>query len=876
MNDAARPKTVHLKDYAAPDYRIETINLRFDLREESTTVTSRMEVRATYDPATGRRPLVLNGQELELVSVAMDHEPAADDGYVVEDGTLTIPHPPAHFTLEIVTRNRPAENTALEGLYLSGGNFCTQCEAEGFRKITFFPDRPDVMTRFTTTLIADQTRYPVLLSNGDRIDSGDMADGRHYATWHDPFPKPAYLFALVAGDLACVEDRFTTMSGKEVALQIYVQHGNEDKTAHAMRSLKKAMRWDEETYGREYDLSTYMIVAVDDFNMGAMENKGLNIFNSRFVLAKPETATDTDFVNIEGVIGHEYFHNWSGNRVTCRDWFQLSLKEGFTVFRDTQFTADMNSPAVKRIDDVGLLRTRQFAEDAGPMAHPVRPDSYVEINNFYTLTVYEKGAEVVRMLHTLLGPERFRQGTDLYFARHDGQAVTTDDFVKALEDANGVDLRQFRRWYEQAGTPQLEVTRAYDSAARQYCLTVRQSCPPTPGQPEKAPFHIPLKTALLSREGKPLPLRLVGEVTAGGTERVLELTQPEQTFIFEDIDAEPVPSLLRAFSAPVKLSAGHSDEELAFLMGHETDDFNRWEAGQQLALRVMLRQLEGAARELDPGLSAAFGRTLADTRLDPALVAEALTLPAEEYVAESLAVADPVAIHEVRQRLRRSLAEAHFAALAGRYEELTDTGPYSLEAAAMARRRLRNACLAYLAEMDGGAERALAQFTAAGNMTDSMSALNALVSTGAAEAEAALQRFYERWKGDVLVLDKWFAVQAASPAPGALERVKRLMEHPDFTLRNPNRVRAVLGSFVMRNQAGFHGESGAYGFLADRVLELDRLNPQVAARMLDPFTRWRRYAPPRQAAMRTELERILAAPKLSSDVYEVASKTLQA
>ncbi|SCZ57357.1 aminopeptidase N [Thiohalomonas denitrificans] len=872
----SQPQAVYLKDYTAPDYRIETINLRFDLDPEATTVTSRMEVRANYDPAEGRRPFVLNGQELELVSVSMDHDPVGDEGYEISDDTLVIPHPPAHFHLEVVTRINPSANTALEGLYVSGGNFCTQCEAEGFRKITYFPDRPDVMTRFTTTVVADRKEYPVLLSNGDRIDSGELEDGRHYVTWHDPSLKPSYLFALVAGDLACIADHFTTMSGKEVKLELYVQYGNEDKTEHAMRSLKKAMRWDEEVYGREYDLNTYMIVAVDDFNMGAMENKGLNIFNSRFILAKPETATDMDFVNIEGVIAHEYFHNWSGNRVTCRDWFQLSLKEGFTVFRDSQFTADMTSPAVKRIDDVSLLRTRQFAEDAGPMAHPIRPDSYVEINNFYTLTIYEKGAEVVRMIHTLLGPERFRKGSDLYFKRHDGQAVTTDDFVRAMEDANGVDLSRFSHWYEQAGTPRVEVERAYDAAAKQYRLTLRQSCPPTPGQPEKAPCQIPVKTALLSREGAALPLRLAGESQAGGSERVLVLNEPDQTFIFEEIPAEPVPSLLRAFSAPVKLEGGYSDEELAFLMGNETDDFNRWDAGQQLALRVIVRLIEGAPRELDRGLSAAFGKILADDRLDPALVAEALALPPEEYIAECMDEVDPLAIHEARQFVRIALAETHHEALAARYTALADPGPYRVEADAMGRRRLRNACLAYLVQLEGESERAFAQYEAAGNMTDSMAALVALVHNAAPRYDEALQHFYQRWHEDPLVLDKWFAVQAAAPAPGALERVRKLLDHPDFTMRNPNRVRSVIGAFVMRNPAGFHRDLAAYTFLADQIISLDRLNPQVAARMLDPLTRWKRYDESRRNVMKEELERILRVPRISSDVYEVVSKSLAA
>ncbi len=873
--------TVHLKDYTPPPYLALTIELRFELEAARTLVQARTRYRRN-PAASPTAPLRLDGQELELLRIAVDGRALDAGEYACDADHLQLDGLPEEFLLEVTTAIQPAANTALEGLYQSGGNFCTQCEAEGFRKITYFQDRPDVMCIFTTTLIADQVACPVLLANGNRTEQGMLEDGRHFATWHDPHPKPCYLFALVAGDLACVEDRFTTMSGREVALRLYVRRPDLDKTAHAMASLKRAMKWDEEMYGREYDLDVYMIVAVSDFNMGAMENKGLNVFNSRYVLASADTATDADFVGIEGVIGHEYFHNWSGNRVTCRDWFQLSLKEGFTVFRDQQFTADATLGAVKRIEDVRLLRAHQFAEDGGPMAHPVRPASYQEINNFYTMTVYNKGAEVVRMLHTLLGPEPFRRGTDLYFQRHDGQAVTTDDFVQALADASGRDLGQFKRWYDQAGTPRVQVERHYDAEQQHYTLTLRQSCPPTPGQNEKLPFHIPLRTALLDAEGQPLPLRLAGEGGAAGTERVLELTGAEQSFTFVDVPPEPVPSLLRGFSAPVRLELELTDAELAFLMGHDNDSFNRWEAGQTLALRVMLRLIdvlrEKGRPALDENLSAAFARTLTDTALAPQLVAEALTLPAEEYVAEFMAVVDPQAIHVVRQFLRRNLGFAHRHALIQTYDRLTDTGPYSVDPAAMGRRRLRNLCMGYLVELGSTEVRTMAvnQLRLGANMTDVMAALTALVHGGAPEQHEALAAFYDRWRDDALVLDKWFAIQATAPIHGVLGTLRRLAELPDFNIRNPNRVRSLVGAFAARNPARFHEADGSgYRFLADYVIELNGLNPQIAARLLTPLTQWRRYDAARQGLMKAELERIGGAPALSRDVGEVVEKSLR-
>lgn len=881
MSNENAPQTIFLKDYTPLPYRVESLNLHFTLDESATEVSARMQLRAVDQVG----PLRLDGQELELLAIRIDGTALEEDAYRIDDESLTLLTPPDAFELEIVTRINPSANTALEGLYTSSGNFCTQCEAEGFRKITYYPDRPDVMSVFTTTVVADKAKYPVLLSNGNPIERGELEGGKHFVTWHDPFPKPCYLFALVAGDLACIEDRFTTMSGRDVFLQIYVQHGNEDKTAHAMASLKKAMAWDEQTYGREYDLDIYMIVAVDDFNMGAMENKGLNIFNSRYVLAKQETATDADFYGIESVIAHEYFHNWSGNRVTCRDWFQLSLKEGFTVFRDQQFSADMNSAAVKRIDDVTMLRTHQFAEDAGPMAHPVRPDSYVEINNFYTLTVYEKGAELIHMLHTLLGAEGFRKGSDCYFERHDGQAATCEDFIRAMADANDTDLSDFMVWYHQAGTPKLTVRREYDEAANTLTLHMSQFCPPTPGQEEKPAQPIPVVTALIDSDGKALPLKLAEEDAETPTERVLILGDRDQSWTFSDVPPDAIPSLLRNFSAPVKLDADYRDEELAFLMGHDSDPFNRWDAGQQLALRVLLQRYEmlrnGEAPTLEHGISkgfsAAFAQTLSDASLDPALVAEAITLPQESYIAEFIEQVDPERLHDAHRALQRELAFAHRDLLYAVMTANRDSGGYRIEADAMGRRRLKNQCLHYLMLLDDEivAEQCRAQYVASDNMTDAMAALGALVHNGHAEAQAALADFYDCWKGDPLVLDKWFALQAVSPRDDTFDVVQSLVRHPDFHIRNPNRVRSLIGAFAMRNPARFHQADGAaYQFHADFIMELDSLNPQVAARLLTPLSQWRRYDVARQEKMRAQLQRILDSGCCSKDVYEIVSKSL--
>lgn len=873
------PKTIYLSEYESPNYFVDTVELLFELYDKKTIVTSKLKCRKNREHSADKS-LVLNGVELELLSLKLNGQLLGESDYQCDAEILTLNTPPADFELEVVTCIYPHQNTALEGLYTSGGNFTTQCEAEGFRKITYYPDRPDVMAEFTVTIIADKDKCPVLLSNGNLVASGDKDAGRHFATWHDPFPKPCYLFALVSGDLTYVESSFTTCSGREVVLRVYVREYDLDKCEHAIQSLKRAMQWDEEKYGREYDLDIYMIVAVSDFNMGAMENKGLNIFNSRYVLAKPETATDSDYIGIEAVIGHEYFHNWSGNRVTCRDWFQLSLKEGFTVFRDQQFTGDMTSHAVKRIDDVRLLRGHQFAEDAGPMAHPVRPSSYVEINNFYTMTVYNKGAEVVRMLYTLLGEKDFRQGTDLYFERHDGQAVTTDDFVCALEDANGIELKQFRRWYQQAGTPVVEVSQHYDALNKTFTLDFHQSCPASPGQIEKKPFHIPVAVGFLDSDGNDLSLQLKGEDLTGG---VLQLIESEHSFTFDNVAVKPVVSLLRGFSAPVKLKSDHTAEELAFLMANDSDAFNRWEAGQQLAIKVIdtliLSQLENKTLTLDAGLSAAFAKTLGDTRLDKALIAEALSLPGESYIAEFQQVVDPVVIHKVRTFLQCALAEEHYAMLQSVYQANHNPAEYTINANAMGQRCLKNLALAYM--MHSGKEEAVSQcrtqFESGNNMTDVMAAFTALVHTENAHTEEALHSFYEKWKHDPLVLDKWFAIQASSPLPGTLSRVKKLACHADFTVKNPNRLRSLVGTFCMRNSAHFHELSGeGYLFLADYVLELDQLNPQIAARLLTPLTHWQRYDAARQGLMRTELERILACKSLSSDVYEIASKSYHA
>lgn len=876
------PRTIYLKEYQAPIYKVVTLDLKFELDPRDTLVSSQLVLERNNNHPSGDRSILLHGQNLELKSLRLDGQELATDRYRLNEDGLVLLELPDRATVEITTLIHPEENTALEGLYVSSDMFCTQCEAEGFRRITYFPDRPDVMTRFTTTIVADKRRYPQLLSNGNPVKQGESNDGRHWVTWEDPFPKPSYLFALVAGDLHCQQDRFTTRSGREVSLQIYVEHENQNKCEHALASLKQAMKWDEEAWGREYDLDIYMIVAVNDFNMGAMENKGLNVFNASCVLASPETATDADYYNIQSIIGHEYFHNWSGNRVTCRDWFQLSLKEGFTVFRDQEFSADLNSRPVKRIADVNVLRSHQFAQDSSPMAHPVRPDAYIEISNFYTVTIYNKGAEVVRMISNLVGTEGFRKGTDLYFERHDGQAVTTDDFVTAMEDANHVDLGQFRRWYDQAGTPQIRVKESYDAGQQQYTLTLQQHCPPTPGQNHKEAFHIPIDMALLDRSGQAIPLRLANEETASATHRMLELRQVEQQFVFNRVEHKPVLSLLRHFSAPVKIEQERSFEELAFLLAHDPDPFNRWDAGQTLSIKIILALVDkvqaGQALSLDDRFIEAIHTTLQDDTLDPALTAQAITLPSESYLADQCDIVDVDAIHTAREFVRTTLGKRLYEVFKALYGQHHSEQPYRFDAVDMGKRTLKNLCLAYLLETRRGEARnlCLTQLETSHNMTDTLSALTSLSQFKWPERDDYLDRFYKQWQHDPQVINKWFAIQAGSRLPDTLRRVQQLLQHPSFRMTNPNKVRALIGRFCQGNQVRFHAASGeGYRFLADRVLELDRINPQMASRLTSALIRWKRFDQQRQTRMRGELERILGSTDISRDVYEIVSKSLK-
>ena len=979
--DAAEPAATRLADHAPPPFLVDAVDLDFELGEERTLVRAKLKMRrnpaavaaasapaaasgsattpaptaapgsattpasaatpgSTATPASTAVPAsadsaptapppadpVLDGRGLDTRSVRIDGEAVSGNRIEIADETLTIRDAPDAFVLETEVAIRPGENKSLEGLYASSGNLCTQCEAEGFRKITWFPDRPDVMARYRTRIVADPRCFPVMLSNGNDVERGALDDGRRYVVWEDPFPKPSYLFALVAGRLECVEDTFTTRSGRAVALRIHVQAHNLDKCAHAMRSLKRAMRWDEDVYGLEYDLDTFMIVAVDDFNMGAMENKGLNVFNSKYVLARPDTATDADFAAIEAVIAHEYFHNWTGNRVTCRDWFQLSLKEGLTVFRDQEFSADTGSRAVKRIRDARMLRSHQFPEDAGPMAHPVRPDSYIEISNFYTLTIYVKGAEVIRMMHTLLGDAGFKAGMKLYFERHDGQAVTTDDFVAAMEDASGVDLGQFRRWYVQAGTPVLTARGGYDAARSEYVLDVEQRTPPTPGQPEKLPLHVPVRLALLGGDGGNLPLHCAAADLAGEREAVLDVREPRQAFRFSNVPACPIPSLVRGFSAPVKVEVERGGDELVFLIANETDPFNRWDAVQEYSTKLMLGMIEerlagaqagagaGEERRTDAGIGAgrnpsvnadagagtgegraagadagigadlpdefvsALRALLLDDALDPAFVAEALTLPSESNLADRMETIAVEAIHEVREAVKATLARRLADAFASVREASRLQGPYRFEAEDAGRRALGNLCLGYLMELDDPAvwTDCGRQLETADNMTDALAALACFANSPQGwKRDRWLDWFEERWKDDPLVLDKWFSLQATSRRPGAIHRVRRLVRHRAFDIENPNRVRALIGAFCHGNQRRFHDASGeGYVFLSSYVLAIDAFNPQTAARLLGAASHWRRLDPDRRALLRAELEHVRAAPGLSKDCYEVVSKFL--
>ena len=880
MPDTA-PHTIYLKDYAPSAFLIPTVELDVEIFDDHARVTSRLTVRRNPAALSATAPLVLDGQELLLESAALNGRVLEPREYAVGAERLTIHDVPEQFVLETVSRIDPKANTRLSGLYASKDGYFTQCEAEGFRAITWFIDRPDVMSRYTTTVRAEKARYPVLLSNGNLVESGDEAGGRHWAKWIDPFPKPSYLFAMVAAKLDVLEDTFVTRSGKAARLAISVEPGKLDQTGFAMQALKQSMKWDEDVFGLELDLDQYMIVAVGDFNMGAMENKGLNIFNTKYILARPDTATDIDYQNIDRVVAHEYFHNWTGNRVTCRDWFQLSLKEGLTVFRDQEYGSDMYSRPVERIREVRSLRARQFPEDAGPMAHPVRPQSYMEISNFYTATVYDKGAEVVRMIHTLIGAQNFRKGMDLYFQRHDGQAVTTDDFAQAMADASGVDLSQFKRWYDQAGTPTVEVSDAYDPAAKRYTLTLRQSSPPTPGQPEKQPFHIPFAVGLVGPDGSDIALRLDGEKNAGDGTRVLSLTEREQRFEFVDVPQRPVPSLARDFSAPVIVRHDYDERSLTHLMAHDSDAFNRWEAGQRLATAVMLKGVEdvraGRGFNAPESFVDAFGAVLADSSRDPAFAAEALLLPGESFIGEQMDVVDPDAIHAVRTALARRVAEVLRDELLAAYRANAVEGSYSPDPASAGRRALRNLALAYLMETQTpeACDLVHRQYTAADNMTDSVAALAVLADFACGERDEALESFYARWKGEPLVLDKWLRVQALSRLPNTLDEVKRLTAHPAFSIKNPNKVYALIGAFTA-NHVRFNAADGSgYAFVAEQVIALDALNPQVASRVARAFDRWKKLDAGRQMHARAALERIRDSGKLSKDVAEIVTKALQ-
>ena len=880
------PQNIRLEDYTPPPFFIDGVDLDFTIEEDVTTVRARLAMRRNPAPAYAQAPLTLDGEELALVSAAIDGRPLTAGDYSLDERKLVFANVPDQFTLETICRIEPRKNTQLSGMYASKDGFFTQCEAEGFRRITWFLDRPDVMSKYTVTLRADRNKYPELLSNGNRVDGGNDPDNgsRHWARWEDPFAKPSYLFALVAAKLDVLEDTFVTSSGKKKRLAVYVEPGKLDQCGFSMQALKKAMKWDEDVFGLELDLDQYMIVAVGDFNMGAMENKGLNIFNTKYVLARPDTATDTDYMNIDRVVAHEYFHNWTGNRVTCRDWFQLSLKEGLTVFRDQEFGADMYSRPVQRIQEVRTLRGAQFPEDAGPMAHPVRPSLYVEISNFYTATVYEKGAAVVRMIHTLIGAKNFRKGMDLYFARHDGQAVTCDDFAQAMADASGTDLTQFRRWYSQAGTPVVEAGGKYDAAARTFTLSLTQSCPPTQYElsqkdsPAKEPYHIPFALGLVSPDGADMPLQLEGEAAPSGVHRVLSLKQPSERFVFINVPKPPVPSLLRDFSSPVILRYNYSEEDLAHLMAHDTDSFNRWEAGQRLAVGVLLRNItaigRGAVPSVPAALTTAFAKLLEESAGDPAFAAEALTLPSETYLAEQMGVVDPEAILAARVHLRRALAESLQDKLLGIYNAAATPGPYSPDAKSAGRRALRNLALGYLMELEHPDIRKLcvAQFERADNMTDAMAALSTLAQFNCPERTAALDTFIAKWKDEPLVVDKWLMVQSTSRLPSALDEVKRLCNHEAFDISNPNKVYALIRAFCA-NPARFHSAEG-YAFGADKVIELDRLNPQVASRIARAFDRWRKFDAGRQAHARAALERIRDSQGLSRDVGEIVQRAL--
>jgi aminopeptidase N len=879
MKEGIAGKVTYRKDYTTYPWDIKQLDLYFDVGIETTTVRAQMEFKLKEGNGT-RQSIVLNGSDLQLVSISLNGQELGEEDYIVEGENLTIPDAPSSSMLKTEVKIYPSQNSALEGVYLSGEFLLTQCEAEGFRNITWFPDRPDVMTTYTVTLEADQSAFPVLLSNGNELERGELAGGRHWVKWHDPFPKPSYLFALVAGDLALVEDHFTTRSGREVSLRIFVEEENLDRCEHAMESLVNAMRWDEERFDLEYDLDIYHIVATNDFNMGAMENKSLNIFNSKYVLARPDTATDVDFQGIEGVIGHEYFHNWTGNRVTCQDWFQLTLKEGLTVFRDEEFSADMQSRAVKRIRDIRDLRSRQYPEDDGPMSHPIRPDQYSTINNFYTATVYQKGATIIRMYHTLLGEAGFQKGMKLYFERHDGQAVTCDDFLAAMADANDFNLDRFGRWYSQSGTPQVKVTDHYDAVAQTYTLKLSQSTAATHDQQDKQALVIPFAIGLLGNDGQELPLQLETETSAQQGTRLLIMQEEQRQFTFINVTEQPVPSLFRDFSAPVKVVYDYSQQQLALLIANDTDAFVRWDAAQQMVERAILEQrknhFENIPMALDPSLLKAFHGILSDLEADPALLSEALILPDEDYLANQMDVIDVDGLHAARGFVKKALANELKALFKQRYSEFNDGQPYQKSAASMARRSMKNVCLAFLRETDEGESLARAQLNSSDNMTDTLAALRNLIFMGSPVAESALSDFESAWRDDALVMDKWFIMQAIKPGRETVDRVRKLMDHAAFSIQNPNKVRALIGVFSMLNTTGFHADDGSgYEFHADRVIELDGLNPQMAARMASAFNRWKRYDKNRKALMQRQLQRIASVESLSGDVAEIVGSALQ-
>ncbi len=855
------PATIYLKDYQQTAFTITHIDLIVELGEDVTRVTSNLKFSRQTDKS---QQVHLHGEDLVIESISIGGVPLEKQDYTLSSNEISFLAPSDVFEATIITQIKPQENTALEGLYKSSGNFCTQCEAEGFRKITYFLDRPDVMAKFTTKIIGDPQKYPVMLSNGNLVESGNLEDGRFYNLWVDPHPKPAYLFALVAGDLGCVEDHFVTCSGRQVKLQIFVEKGNEDKCAHAMESLKKSMKWDEEKYGREYDLDIFMIVAVSDFNMGAMENKGLNVFNSKYVLASKDTATDADFDGIESVIAHEYFHNWTGNRVTCRDWFQLTLKEGLTVFRDQQFSADMNSAPVKRIEDVQRLRAAQFPEDAGPLSHPIQPQSYVEINNFYTATVYEKGAEVIRMAHTILGEDNFRKGTDLYFERHDGQAVTTEEFISALEDGSGIDLKQFRNWYTQPGTPEITVSDAYDDSEKTYTLTISQEN--HKAGPDAEALHIPMKIGLLAEDGA----NYLSGLDNDGSE-LIHLRKKTEEITFHNIPKKPVPSLFRGFTAPIKLRKSPSDDHIGLLFKSDSDPFNRWESGQRFATRCLLDMIrDPKLNQLPEEFVDAFGELLADSSIDPAFKASAMSLPGELFIGQQMSIVDVDAIFKTRRHASQTLSSAHESRLLELYEEnrdIDDTG----------NRALKNIALSYLTAQNKAAfiSLARAQYFGAQNMTDRVSALARLAQTDDEARDEALQDFYNRWEKDALVIDKWFTLQATSSRDNAISDVLALQEHAAFTFLNPNRVRSLIAAFASANPRHFHNLDGkGYKILTDAIIKLNGINPQIAARLVSPLGQWRRYDDKRQNLMKEALEAILKTANISNDVYEMANRSL--